>query len=183
MGPTSAKTYIASRWDEQRPHVEADYGRRGKIWTFGAFEPATGQALTACYPGRTSANFVAFLDVVADTWLGQTIYIILDNLSTHKTLDVLLWALAHPHVKFLFQPTYAPWLNLIEPWWKTLRSLALKGRSFQMVDEIVHVSLRCRPVSPADGNGRSQGMSAAGPVRGSSHDRCTPGIVPGQSCA
>jgi transposase len=138
MGPTSAKTYIASRWDEQRPHVEADYGRRGKIWTFGAFEPATGQALTACYPGRTSANFVAFLDVVADTWLGQTIYIILDNLSTHKTLDVLLWALAHPHVKFLFQPTYAPWLNLIEPWWKTLRSLALKGRSFQMVDEIVH---------------------------------------------
>ena len=137
MGPTSAKTYIASRWDEQRPHVEADYGRRGKIWTFGAFEPATGQALTACYPGRTSANFVAVLDVVADTWLGQTIYIILDNLSTHKTLDVLLWALAHPHVKFLFQPTYAPWLNLIEPWWKTLRSLALKGRRFQIVDEIV----------------------------------------------
>jgi transposase len=138
MGPTSAKTYVAPRWDQQRPHVEADYGRRGKIWTFGAFEPATGQALTCCYPGRTSANFVAFLDVIADTWLGKTIYIILDNLSTHKTLDVLLWTLAHPRVRFLFQPTYAPWLNLIEPWWKTLRSLALKGRCFQIVDEIVH---------------------------------------------
>lgn len=137
MGPTSAKTYVAPRWDKQRPHVEADYGRRGKIWTFGVFEPATGQVLTCCYPGRTSANFVAFLDVVADTWLGKTIYIILDNLSTHKTLDVLLWALAHPHVRFLFQPTYAPRLNLIEPWWKTLRSLALKGRCFQILDEIV----------------------------------------------
>lgn len=130
MGPTAAKTYVAPRWDEKRPHVEADYGRRGKMWTFGAFEPATGRALTHCYNGRTSANFIAFLDKVADTWLGKTIYIILDNLSTHKTLDVLLWALAHPQVKFLFQPTYAPW-------WKTLRSLALKGRCFQVIAEIV----------------------------------------------
>ena len=137
MGPTSAKTYMRLDGMKSDPYVEADYGRRGKTWTFGAFEPATGQALTRCYRGRTSANFVAFLDVVADTWSGKTIYIILDNLSTHKTLDVLLWAMAHPHVQFLFQPTYAPWLNLIEPWWKTLRSLALKGRCFQVVDEIV----------------------------------------------
>ncbi len=137
MGPISAKTYGASRWDEKRPHVAPDYGRRGKIWTFGAFEPATGQALTSCYEGRTSANFVSFLEQVTDTWIGKTIYIILDNLSTHKTLDVLLWALAHPQVKFLFQPTYAPWLHLIEPWWKTLRSLALKGHCFQASDEIV----------------------------------------------
>ena len=69
---------------------------------------------------------MAFLDVVADTWPGKTIYIILDKLSTHKTL-----------VRFLFQPTYAPWLNLIEPWWKTLRALAVKGRCFQIGDEIV----------------------------------------------
>lgn len=36
----------------------------------------------------------------------------------------------------LFQPTYAPWLNMIEPWWKTLRSLALKGRRFADADEL-----------------------------------------------
>jgi len=138
MGPTSAKTYGTARWDSKRPLVEADYGRRGKIWTFGAFEPATGQAFTQCYQRRTSANFVDFLDAVADTWSGKPIIIILDNLSIHKTLDVLLWAVAHPHVRFLFQPTYAPWLNLIEPWWKTLRSLALKGHAFQLVDEIIH---------------------------------------------
>jgi len=137
MGPTSAKTYVSSRWHDTRPHVEADYGRRGKVWTFGAFEPATGQALTRCYDRRTSANFVSFLDVVADIWHDKMLYLILDNLSTHKTIDVLLWALAHPHVQLLFQPTYSPWLNLIEPWWKTLRSLALKGRCFQIVDEII----------------------------------------------
>ncbi|MBZ0299216.1 MAG: IS630 family transposase [Anaerolineae bacterium] len=138
MGPTAAKTYWAARWSERRPPIEADYGRRGKVWTFGAFEPGSGQALTWCADGRTSANFIAFLDRVVATWTQGAIILILDNLSTHKTLDVLLWALTHPRVRFLFQPTYTPWLNLIEPWWKTLRSLALKGRRFLNTDEIIH---------------------------------------------
>ena len=137
MGPTAAKTYPAARWSERRPPVEADYGRRGKVWTFGAFEPHTGQALTWCADGRTSANFVTFLDQLVSHWNEGTLVLILDNLSTHKTLDVLLWALAHSQVRFLFQPTYAPWLNLIEPWWKTLRSLALKGRRFLDANAII----------------------------------------------
>jgi transposase len=141
MGPTAAKTYPTARWSAKRPTVGADYGRRGKVWTFGAFEPRTGRALTRCADGRTSAHFIALLDQVVQTWTGN-IVLILDNLSTHKTLDVLLWALAHPHVRFLFQPTYAPWLNLIEPWWKTLASLALKGRCFHAADEITDAILR-----------------------------------------
>lgn len=137
MGPTAAKTYLSARWCETRPPVAADYGRRGKVWTFGAFEPRTGQALTYCAEGRTSAHFVTLLDQIDLTWTEGAIILILDNLSTHKTLDVLLWALAHPRVRFLFQPTYAPWLNLIEPWWKTLRSLALKGRCFLDAAQII----------------------------------------------
>jgi hypothetical protein len=34
------------------------------------------------------------------------------------------------------QPKYAAYLNLIEPWWKILRSLALKGRRFETSPEI-----------------------------------------------
>ncbi len=137
MGPTAAKTYPSARWCETRPHSEADYGRRGKVWTFGAFEPHTGQALTFCADGRTSAHFVMLLHQIVTTWAEGEIILILDNLSTHKTLDVLLWTLAHPHVRFLFQPTYAPWLNLIEPWWKTLRSFALKGCCFLDAPQII----------------------------------------------
>jgi len=37
----------------------------------------------------------------------------------------------HPRVHFLFQLTNVAWLNLIEPWWKTLRPLALKSRRFE----------------------------------------------------
>ena len=46
---------------------------------------------------------------------------------------VLARALTEP---FVFQPKYAAYLNLIEPWWKVLRSLALKGRRFEAWSEV-----------------------------------------------
>lgn len=132
MGPVAAKSYPARRSSPQgeRPHLAPDYGRRGVCWVYGGFEPATGEALTVLADKRDSACFVAFLDALVAYWPEGRIVLILDNLSTHRTMDVRLWALAHERVRFLFQPVYAPWLNLIEPWWKTLRSLALKGRVF-----------------------------------------------------
>ncbi len=35
-----------------------------------------------------------------------------------------------------FISKYACWLNLIEPWWKQLRSLVLKGRRFENLDQL-----------------------------------------------
>lgn len=150
MGPERAKSHLGARVvaaDEggtrrSRARQEIDYGRAGSGYTFGAFEPATGAAFTAPYDGRTIANWCGFLEAV-DGWVdaqAERVYAILDNLATHKAMDVLLWALAHPRWEFVFQPTYAAYLNLIEPWWKTLRSLALKGRRFetrQAVDDAI----------------------------------------------
>jgi transposase len=146
MGPEAAKSHPGHEvirpdpTGERRVRAvqEIDYGRRGGGYVFGAFLPATGEAFTAPYPGRTIANWVAFLDRV-EAWLdpGVTrVYAILDNLSTHRAVDVLLWTLAHPRWEFVFQPTYAAYLNLIEPWWKVLRSLALKGRRFESWAEV-----------------------------------------------
>jgi len=140
MGPESAKSFRGQRLVAIAPEgarrtratQEIDYGRRGAGYVFGAFVPATGAALTVPYPRRTTANFVAFLDEV-EGWLDpgiDRVYAVLDNLRAHRALDVLLWALAHPRWEFVFQPKYAAYLNLIEPWWKVLRSLALKGRRF-----------------------------------------------------
>ena len=155
MGPLSAKSFAGQRAVKplpegqplppaERARQEADYGRRGKGYVFGAFRPATGEALTHPYSGRTTANWVDFLERT-DCWLlgdagsGETgtIYAILDNLSAHRAADVLLFSVSHPRWEFVFQPVYAAYLNLIEPWWKTLRSLALKGRRFETWEEIV----------------------------------------------
>jgi transposase len=49
---------------------------------------------------------------------------------------VLLFLLAHPRWEMVFQPKYAASLNLIEPWWKILRSLALAGQRFESWEEV-----------------------------------------------
>jgi transposase len=146
MGPEGAKRFPGRQLVDVTPvsarraraRQEVDYGRRGSGYVFGAFVPATGAAFTASYAGRTIANWLDFLDHVdAGIATGsEPVYAILDNLSTHRALDVLLWALAHPRWEFVFQPTHAAYLNLIEPWWKILRSLSLKGRRFAAWDDL-----------------------------------------------
>jgi DDE superfamily endonuclease len=89
--------------------------------------------MTWPYGARSTANCVDFRAHV-DGWVEtevECVYAILDNLQAHRAPDVLLFSLAHPRWEFVFQPQCAPSLNLIEPWWKVLRSLALKGRRFE----------------------------------------------------
>lgn len=156
MGPESAKSFAGQEvvhvapspvGDDHndikplpagRAKQEIDYGRRGRGYVFGAFRPATGEAFTSPYTRRTTANWIDFLTHV-EQWIPvshERICAIVDNLSTHHATDVLLFCLAHPRWEFVFQPKYAAYLNLIEPWWKILRSLALKGRRFETWQDI-----------------------------------------------
>ena len=138
MGPLAVKTYLGEEWlqGDHRATFEPDYGRRGKLWTHGAFEPATGQAAILTSPGRDSLSHIHLIETVmiefpADRWL-----LIEDNLVIHTSRQVKLALAAWPEVQILFLPKYACWLNLIEPWWKQLKSLALKGRRFETLEEI-----------------------------------------------
>jgi hypothetical protein len=120
--------------EAERARQEIDYGRRGTAgYVFGALQPATGEAFTLTYERRTTVDWVDFLGAV-EAWIDpavERVYAVLDNLNIHSAPDVLLFGLLHPRWEFVFQPKYAAYLNLIEPWWKVLRSLALKGRRFE----------------------------------------------------
>src|SRR3954470_11095611 len=79
MGPQSAKSYPGQepvgtapqdsdgqRRPAGRAKQEVDYGRRGKGYIFGAFRPATGEAMTRPYSGRSAANWADFLSHVEE---------------------------------------------------------------------------------------------------------------------
>jgi transposase len=68
--------------------------------------------------------------------IDKTKLLIEDNLIIHKSRDVKTALLAWPQIQLQFIPKYACWLNLIEPWWKQLKSLALKGRRFETTAEL-----------------------------------------------
>jgi transposase len=142
-GPQASKSYPGQRPVRaaagERAAQEIDYGRRDVAgYVFGAFQPATGAAFTATYEGRTTADWIDFLCRV-EGWIDPAagrIYAVVNNLNIHSAVDVLLFNLAHPRWEFVFPPKDAADLNLIEPWWKILRSPALKGRRFDAWAEI-----------------------------------------------
>jgi transposase len=107
------------------------------VWVLGAFEPATGLAATLCSPRRDSTSFIQLLELVLQTSPAREWVLITDNLTTHLSRDTQTALLAWPEVRLLLLPKYACWLNLIEPWWKQLRSLALEGRRFERLDEVI----------------------------------------------
>ncbi len=143
MGPLSARSYpgrelVRGRAGRAKRELERDRDRKLGGYVFGAFRPATGEALTETYTSRSIVTFVDFLEKVEE-WVPDDvgrIYVVLDNLRAHRAYDVLLFNAAHPRWEFVFQPKYAAYLNLIEPWWKTLRSLALAGRDFESWPEV-----------------------------------------------
>ena len=145
MGPQKAKSHPGRQLvrpagpKAERARQEIDYGRRGVAGSvFGAFQPTSGKAFTQSYERRTTANRVDFLSAV-EAWIdpaSEPVYAVVDTLNTHSAPDVLLFSLLHPRWEFVFQPKYAAYLNLIEPWWKIMRSLALKGRRFETWAEI-----------------------------------------------
>lgn len=101
MGPIAVKTYPGEEWKvgPYRATFEPDYGRRGKVWVHGAFEPATGQASILISPRRDSASHVQLLEHIvqqfpADRWL-----IVEDNLSVHKSRHVKLALTAWPEIQ------------------------------------------------------------------------------------
>jgi len=89
MGPEAAKSFAGTPLIDvttrpaARAKQEIDYGRRGKGYVFGAFQPASGVALTWTAERRTTANFVTFLELV-ETWIDagvERVYAILDHLQ------------------------------------------------------------------------------------------------------
>ena len=140
LGPLAIKTYPGGEWVSEGSHratFEPDYGRRDTpVWVHGAFEPATGQASFILSDKRDGTSHIRLLEHLLAQFPSNRWLLIEDNLSIHKSRDVQVALLAWPEVQVQFIPKYACWLNLIEPWWKQLRALALKGRRFETRAEL-----------------------------------------------
>ena len=80
-------------------------------------------------------EFLEFMDkVMSEMPEGKEIHVILDNYCIHKKNDA--WLDAHPNVFFHFTPTSASWLNQVEIWFGILSRKALRGASFQNIEEL-----------------------------------------------
>lgn len=115
------KTYPGEEWQvaHNRATFEPDYGRRGKVWVHGAFEPATGQAAVILSPSRDSPSHIQLLETVVTEFPAGRWLIVEDNLGIHTSRETRLALAAWPEMQIQLIPTYACWLNLIELRWKS----------------------------------------------------------------
>jgi transposase len=107
--------------------LRATYHRTGGVrHMIAALDLATGQITYRIRQRKRWQELLSFLRLLRCRWPGQTLYVILDNFSPHKHPQVLSWAAAN-HTELVFLPTYASWLNWIEPEFAAVRYFALNG--------------------------------------------------------
>jgi transposase len=114
-----------------------DYKRNGTTSLFAALEVATGKVTTEARARHTGADFLAFLRHVDRVYPDQELHVVLDNVSSHKTPDILAWLERHPRITFHFTPTSASWMNQIETWFGILTRAAIRRGSFGSVKELI----------------------------------------------
>ena len=115
--------------------LKSTYRRHGTLNLFAALQVATGHIHSSTTELKRREDFLQFMDqVVSETAEDKELHVILDNYCTHKKCDT--WLAEHPNVHFHYTPTSASWLNLVEVWFGIMSRKALRGASFNSVEEL-----------------------------------------------
>ena len=134
LGPVTPRAFPpAPGWSPDGHRIKAplEYGRGpDKAWVFGALRVEDGKSLTFTSRSRNSAGYIKLLRMIERAIPRGLIYIVADNLKTHKSAMVREWVEKYPRIEHAFIPKGAAWLNLIEAWWRMFRRQALAGVDF-----------------------------------------------------
>jgi transposase len=135
---------------EKRTH---DYVRHGTTNLFAALNVGTGEVFGECHPVRDGASFLAFLKKAVKPHAGKDIHVVLDNLSTHTTPEVMAWLADNPQIQFHFTPVGSSWINQIETWFGIITRQSIRRGTFtsvkvlikQIRDYIAHWNINPKP--------------------------------------
>ena len=139
-GPITAKTHGGSSWSSVQVKVEKAQKINGLLNVFGAYDYTNDKMHVQCYRKKTGKQFVDFLKRVVEKRYDnniQNIFLVLDNLSVHKSKKVKEEiSKCCPRIKLVFLPVRSPELNLIEVRWLWLQIQAINNSTFKNEQEI-----------------------------------------------
>ena len=83
-----------------------DYKRHGTTTLFAALNVLDGTVFGRCMQRHRHQEFLRFLGAIErEVPAGKLIHVVLDNVATHKTPEVMRWLTRHPRWVFHFTPT------------------------------------------------------------------------------
>jgi transposase len=109
---------------ERRTH---DYVRHGVTSLFAAFNIADGTVISQLHRRHRAVEFKKFLVAIDKAVPAELdVYLVCDNLATHKTPAINDWLARHPRFHMHFTPTGSSWINQVERWFAFLTDQLLR---------------------------------------------------------
>jgi transposase len=113
--------------------VEHEYGRKGALNLFAAFDTRTGKVYARTADRKRQKEFIEFLEQL-DHEIPASItrvHLVMDNLRMHTGKQVLAWLEKHPRFKFHHPPVHCSWMNQVEQWFSILQRKRLSIVDFK----------------------------------------------------
>jgi len=133
MGPIQLIPHHGSGWAlAKRPErLRATYPKgNGVHYLFGAYDVHSDRLHGRLRAHKNAAEVLGFYRQIRMRYdRGLRIYLIADNLSTHKTPAIREWA-ATSNVELVFTPTYASFLNRIECHFWAIGEFVIKNADY-----------------------------------------------------
>ena len=107
-----------------------EYVRMGTLSLLAGIDLLTGEAIPLVSETHKSSDFIEFLKILDAKYPEDDIIrLILDNHSAHKSKETqrFLATLPEGRFRFVFTPTHASWLNMIESFFSKMTKQMLKG--------------------------------------------------------
>ena len=129
-------------------------GQNQKHYIAGALHAHTGRVVWVEHHRKTSALFLKLLEHFRRKYRrARTIVLILDNYVIHKSRVTRRWLAQNPRFQLLFQPTYCPWVNVIERLWKAMHDTMTRNHRCRSMYELCQSVVRFLHVAqPFPGN-------------------------------
>jgi transposase len=137
FGPMELRPHAGRSWQPRRHahRQRATYTRKhGVRHLLAAYDVRTGRLWGHVRKRKRAREFLVFLKAIRRQYRG-VIWIVMDNLSAHKTPDILRWARRN-NVRFQFTPTDASWLNRIECQFTHLKKNVLSHCDYDSFDQM-----------------------------------------------
>lgn len=116
-----------------------EYVRMGTLSLLAGIDLLTGEAIPLVSESHKSSDFIEFLKTLDTKYPeGDTIRLILDNHSAHTSKETRLYLATLPEDRFVFvfTPTHASWLNMIESFFSKMTKQMLKGIRVDSKEEL-----------------------------------------------
>jgi transposase len=117
--------------------ITHDYKRHGTTTLFAALNVLDGTVFGRCMQRHRHQEFLRFLNAIERAIpAGKIVHVVLDNVATHKTPEIIRWLSRHPSWVFHFTPTSGSWLNAVETFFSALTRRRLRHGVFRSVADL-----------------------------------------------